>query len=128
MLQRYVFNPTGHVLFSLTAKHGGMGLFIPLEICWEGYKNSQENTKETTNKVMHKEIQFQDNHASTIKRKNNIKNQKTKLRDANLQDIADNTLRSVETSRDNGASIWLTVITTKRNGFFLEKQAFWHAI
>ena len=29
---------------------------------------------------------------------------------------------------ENGAFIWLTVIPIKRNGFFLEKQAFWDAI
>ena len=29
---------------------------------------------------------------------------------------------------ENGASIWLTVIPIKTNGFFLEKQAFWDAI
>ena len=37
-------------------------------------------------------------------------------------------LRLIEASTENGASIWLTVISIKRNGFFLEKQAFWDAI
>ena len=37
-------------------------------------------------------------------------------------------LRLIEASTENGASIWLTVIPVKRNGFFLEKQAFWDAI
>ena len=37
-------------------------------------------------------------------------------------------LRLIEASTENGASIWLTVIPIKRNGFFLEKQAFWDAI
>ena len=59
-MQGYTFNPTERVLFSLPAKSGGMGLIIPLEICQE-YENSRVITKETTNKVMRNEIQFQDN-------------------------------------------------------------------
>ena len=38
-----------------------MGLIIPSEICQEEYKNSREITKESTNKVIRNEIQFQDN-------------------------------------------------------------------
>ena len=81
---------------------------------------------------MRNEIQFQDNRVSTAKIKNNIKNQK-KLNDAKLQTVTNNTscktkLRSIEASTENRASIWLTVIPVKRNGFFLEKKTFWDAI
>ena len=79
------------------------------------------------------EIHFEDNRVSTAKIKSDIKNQKKKLSDATLQEVTNNTscktkLRSIEASRKNGGSIWLTVIPIKRNGFFLEKKAFWHAI
>ena len=37
-------------------------------------------------------------------------------------------LRSIEASKEKGASVWLTVVPIRRNGFFLEKQAFWDAI
>ena len=65
LLQGYAFNSTECVLFSLPAKYGGMGLIIPSEICQEEYENSQKITKESTNKVIRNEIQFQDNRLST---------------------------------------------------------------
>ena len=40
---------------------------------------------------MRNEIQFQDNHVSTAKIKNNMKNQKKKLNDAKLQEVTNNT-------------------------------------
>ena len=78
---------------------------------------------------MRNEIQFPDNHVSTTKLKSDIKYRKKKLNDAKLQELTNNTscktkLRSIEASTENGASIWLRVISIKRNGFFLEKQAF----
>ena len=115
--------------YALPAKYGGMRLMIPSEICQEKYENSREITKKTTNKVIRNEIQFQDNRVSTEKIKNNIKK---------LQEITNNTScktklipvkqRSIEASTKNGASIWLTVILIKKNGFFQEKQTFWDAI
>ena len=49
-----------------------------------------------------------------------------RLNDAKLQEVTNKTskLRSMEASTKNGASVWLTVIPTKRNGFFLEKHAY----
>ena len=109
-----------------------MGLIIPSEICQKEYENSREITKETTNKVMRNEIQFQENRVSTTKLKSNIKNQKKKLNDAKLLEVTNNTsfktkLRSIEASTENGASICLTVIPTKQF-VFLEKQSIWNAI
>ena len=82
---------------------------------------------------MRNEIQFEDNRLSTAKIKRDIKNQKKKLNGTKLQEVTNNTscktkLRSTEASTENGASIWLAVIQIKRNGFFLEKQAFKDAI
>ena len=67
-----------------------MGLIIPSEICQEEYENSQEITKEITNKVMRNKNQFQDNCVSTAKIKNNIKNQKKKLNNVKLQEVTNN--------------------------------------
>ena len=91
MLQGYTFNPTEHVLFSLPAKYGGMGLISPSEICQEEYENSRTINKEATSKIMRNEIQFQDNRVSTAKIKSDIKNQKKELNDAKLQDVTNNT-------------------------------------
>ena len=133
MLQGYAFNPTERVLFSLPAKYGEMGLIISSKICQEEYENYREITKEPSNKVIHNEIKFQDNRVSTSKIKNNIKIQKKKLNDAKLQKVTDKTfyktkLRSIEASTENGASIRLTLISIKTNGFFLEKLSFWGAV
>ena len=78
---------------------------------------------------MRNEIQFQDNCVSTAKIKSDIKNRKKKLNDVKLQELTNNTscktkLRSIEAWTENGACIWLTVIPIKKNGSFLEKQAF----
>ena len=40
LLQGYTFNPTERVLFSLPAKHCGMGLIITSEICQKEYENA----------------------------------------------------------------------------------------
>ena len=40
LLQGYTFNPTERLLFSLSAKYGGMGLVISWEICQEEHENS----------------------------------------------------------------------------------------
>ena len=67
LLQGYTFNPTECVLLSLPEKYGGMRLIIPSEICQKEHENSREITKESTNKVIRNEIQFQDNRVSTAK-------------------------------------------------------------
>ena len=113
-------------LFSLAAKYGGMGLIVPPEICPKEYENFQEITKETTNKVMRNEIQFQDKLVSTAKIKSGIKNpKKEKLNDAKIQEV---TNKICKTKLRSTEAFWLTVIPIKKNGFFLEKQAFWDAI
>ena len=91
LLQGYTFNSTERVLFSLLAKYGGMALIIPSKICQEEYENSRAITRETTNKVMRNEIQFQDNGVSTAKIKCEIKSRTKKLNDAKLQEVTNNT-------------------------------------
>ena len=85
LLQEYTFNSTECVLFSLPVEYGGMGLIIPLKICQEEYENFQEITKETTNKVIRNEIQFQDNRISTTKIK------KKKPNGAKLREVTNKT-------------------------------------
>ena len=92
LLQGYPLNPNECALFSLPAKYCGMGLIIPSEIYQEEYENYREITKESTNKVIRNEIEFQDNCISTAKIKNYIKNQKIKLNDAKPQELANKTL------------------------------------
>ena len=99
LLQGYASNPSERVLFPLPAKYGGIGLIIPSETYQEEYENSWEIIKETTNKVMRNEIHFQDNCVSTTKIKNNMKNQKEKLNDANKTSCKTK-LRSIEASTD----------------------------
>ena len=91
LLQEYTFNPTERILFSLPAKYSGMGLIIPSEICQEEYENAWATTRETTNKVMRNEIQFQDNRVSAAKIKSDIKYRKKKLNDSKLQELTNNT-------------------------------------
>ena len=91
LLQEHTFNPNKRFLFSLPAKYDGIGLIIPSEICQGEFEDSREITKETTNKAMLNEIQFQDNCVSTAKIKSNTKNQKKKLNEAKLQQVTNNT-------------------------------------
>ena len=57
-------------------KYGWDEINHSIRNCQEEYENSQEITKETTNKLMCNEIQFQDNRVSTAKIKSNNKNLK----------------------------------------------------
>ena len=91
LLQRYAFNPTEGVLFSLPAKYGGKELIIPWEIGQEEYENSSEIIKESTKKVILNEVQLQDNRISTAEIKNSIKNQKKKLNNAKQQKVTNKT-------------------------------------
>ena len=61
-------------------------------------ENTQEITKEPTNKVIRNEIQFQENHVSTAKINNNETSYKNEI-------SCKTKLRSIEASTKNGASI-----------------------
>ena len=87
LMEGYAFNPTERALLPLPAKYVQMELIFPSELCQEEHENSREITKESSNKVIRNEIQFQDNCVSTPKIKNNTKNQKKKLNDAKLQEV-----------------------------------------
>ena len=127
LLQGYAFSPTERVLFSLPAKYGGIELIIPSEIRPEEYENSREITKESTSKVKCNKTQFQDKNKK-LHQKPKEKAKRRKTAKSNKKTSCKSKLRSIEASAENRASIWLTVIRKKRNGFFLNKKAFWDAI
>ena len=128
--QGYLFNEDERALLSLPARLGGMGFIIPSETCPQQYQNSRKITAATTEKVKYGENIFSRNDKETTKIKTNIKNNKRKNGADQLEDLkhkitSRSKLRSIQAANENGASIWLTVLPIKQNGFFLDKQAFW---
>ena len=132
LLHGYEFNKDERSLFSLPARFGGMGMIIPSQISQQEYLNSRSVTSGTIEKVKLNEI-YSDNNKEVGKIKDHLKSEKRKQHGILLNEIKEKTaskqtLRSIEAATENGASIWLTVLPIKRNGFFLEKQAFWDGI
>ena len=133
LLQGYTFNIDERLLFSLPAKFGGLGIPIPSQVSDSEYNNSVTVTKEITAKVIKQEQLYVDCSKDTGEIKNKIKSTKEQRHNEDLKRIINNTtckrkVKALEATNENGASIWLTVKPIQRNGFFLEKQAFWDAL
>lgn len=133
LFQNFNFNKAQRKLFSLPAKFGGMNIIIPSEKCDEIHEQSKLVTKNAVEKTICKESYFVADRNVSQKLKSEIKNEKMKkakfMFDQLKSEFTDKEkLRCVEAASENGASIWLTVLPIKENGFFLEKQAFWDAI
>ena len=133
VFQGYSFNETERSLLSLPAKFGGMGIIIPSEIFDTEYSNSIKITKRTTEKVLNKENFFVDQTKEVSTLKSKIRADKKKRHQSKLDELkskitSKSKLKAIEACNENAASIWLTVLPLKRNGFFLAKQAFWDAL
>ena len=132
LFNNYSFNEIERLLLSLPPKFGGMGIIIPSTISNEEYHNSRLITADTINNIMHgTKIYKQNIHITKVK--SQMKTNKNKKHDNLLTHIKNqitdqDKLKALEASRENGASIWLTSMPIKEDGFALDKQTFWDCI
>ena len=107
-------------MLALPARLGGLGLLNPLASAPEQQAASQQISTPLVNRIINHAVQ------QSIKiRIQHNKCQKQKEDAENLQHILPPALqRSMELSREKGASTWLTTLPIDEHGFALHKAAF----
>ena len=110
-----------------------MRLIIPTEMCQREYENSIKVTRSSREKLKHHQQVYEEDAKQQLKIKLKIWADKQKENQKRLDDVKKELqcplkLKSIEASTENGASLWLTALPVKSNGFYLEKQAFWDAV
>ena len=117
-------------LLPLPPKMGGLGIIIPTEIADKEFQNSDELTK-----LLQKNIIDQNQiyiPVDSKKLKNKIRAEKELRNKSNLDKLlekrTEKVKKCVEISQLNGASIWLTALPIKDEGFHLNKREFWDAL
>ena len=133
ILQGYTFNDAERLLFSLPAKYGALGIIIQSMRSDLEYQNSLKITKVMSENVKNQDNIYDDRKKEKSAIKSQIRTEKQKLDLEKLILIkgtitSKSKFKAIEACNENGASIWLTVLPIKRNGFFLEKQAFWDGV
>ena len=115
-------------MLALPARLGGLGLLNPLASAPEQQAASQQISTPLVDRIINQDHRLDDCHAvqQSIKiRIQHNKRQKQKEDAENLQRILPPTLqRSMELSREKGASTWLTTLPIDEHGFALHKAAF----
>ena len=117
-------------LLSLPPKLGGLGIIIPTKMSSVEFQNSLQMTKTAQDNIISQNQSFQISHNKNIK--NKIKMEKESRNKTTLNAIMENgndeIKKCIEISQLNGASIWLTALPIKEEGFHLNKREFWDAL
>ena len=113
-------------LFSLPMKLGGLGIIIPSEMSDIQFRNSQSVTRSLVEHIVEQREQLQLNHDDIKQHKNTIKTNKTKHnkeRQSKIKSSMSNEkLKLLEATTE--ASNWLSALSIKCQGFYLDKQSF----
>ena len=133
LLEGHQCNDPKRLLLSLPPRYGGIGVFNPVTQCKVEYDNSRKVTLNGINNVKNQCEFTKKNNNMDSNLKNTIKNEKTKIYEANLEKGKQATanqsqLRSIETSTKNGAYKWLVALPIEKQGFCLDKRSFWDAL
>ncbi len=119
-------------LLALPARFGGLGLTNPTISAKEQSNSSQHITGPLVNKIINQERDLGDCHSLQHQIKRELKltqNQRQKELAAEIQNNLSISLqRSVELSKEKGASTWLTTLPINEHGFTLHKAAFRDAL
>ena len=112
-------------MLALPAQLGGLGLLNPLASAPEQQAASQQISTPLVNRIINQDHRLDDCHAvqQSIKiRIQHNKHQKQKEDAENLQHILPPTLqRSMELSREKGASTWITTLPIDEHGLLYTK-------
>ena len=116
-------------LFALPPSLGGLGIPIFAEQAVIEFENSQNITKYLQNNII-EQIRYScpdEKELRAVKLQiKGKKNERNKEKLNNLQDEMNVKRRKLhEISLEKGASVWLTTLPLKDEGFQLDKQAFW---
>eukprot|EP00794_Sanderia_malayensis_P005131 gene5131-biopygen4184 len=119
------------ILLSLPPKLGGLGIPIFSEITDVEYLNSQRLTNSLRQNIFNQKKDLEaENVSKEIKRK--IKAERFQRNNQTLIELrasmSEQEKRLNDLSREDGASIWLTTLLLKDEGYVLTKQQFWDSI
>ena len=120
------------LLFSLPPSMGGLGIPIFAEEANNEFKNSIEMTRNLANNITNQERTYNLDQNEQRRIKNNIKacrreNHRTKA-DHVFENMTTTQQRLHEINSTKGASIWLSTLPLKEEGYQLDKGVFWDLI
>ena len=125
-------NSTERLLFSLPPSQGGLGIPIFSKLAEREFENSNTLTKQLQKNILNQEPKnIIDNEAikkikSKIMLDKKILNQKI-LNEIRLS-VSDEKNKLIDICCEKGASLWLTTLPIKDEGFQVNKQSFWDLI
>ena len=125
-------NDTERRLFSLPPSLGGLGIPIFSELADREFSNSTILTEQLQKNILSQESQNNINKEAIKKIKAKIKRDKMELYQQHLNAIKDSLpedkIKLIEISCEKGASLWLSTMPIKEEGFQIDKQSFWDLI
>ena len=125
-------NDTERRLFSLPPSLGGLGIPIFSELADREFSNSTILTEQLQKNILSQEPPNNINKEAIKKIKAKIKRDKMELYQQHLNAIKDSLpedkIKLIEISCEKGASLWLSTLPIKEEGFQIDKQSFWDLI
>ena len=126
-------NDTECTLFALPAREGGLGIRIPSKQATHEYNASLFVTSALCNHIIKQDTHYgQEIISESLMAKSTVdqQNRERTKNDINTLTplLSTNMQRSVNLSKEKGASSWLTTLPLKTHGFTLHKQAFRDAL
>ena len=119
-------------LFSLPPSQGGLGIPIFSELADREFTNSALLTEQLQKNILSQEPPNNIDDEVIKKLKSKIKLDKTMQNQQLLKTIKDSLpedkIKLIDISREKGASLWLTTLPIKDEGFQMDKQSFWDLI
>ena len=116
-------------LFSLPPSFGGLGIPIFSEIAEREFNNSQVLTDFLQKNIIEQKRQNDIDQGNLRKIKSKMKSEKVKLQQLTLETIRERVSEKqnklIDISTERGASLWLSTLPIKDEGFQNDKQSFW---
>ena len=119
-------------LLSIPVKYGGMGIAIFCDIAENEYNNSRAVTTSLIKLQLEQNTVHSVNREEIKKLKANIKLEKLRQNTQKLNvtrgSLSDEKLKLNDTHQEKGASIWMSTLPLKDEGYCLNKQEFWDLV
>ena len=111
---------------------GGLGIPIFAEIADREFQNSVRLTERLSGNIRQQNRQYNMEHEQQARIKNKMKSEKRKMEKETLEHIKDQLsstqVKLVELNNEKGASIYLSTLPLKDEGYLLPKNIFWDLV
>ena len=126
-----LLNDDERKLFSLPTRFGGMGIPIFSEMSSVEYQHSRKLTKSLCDNIIEQRVNYAPD-SEVAKIKQQIKSYKLKVNAETLESLRSRMtplqLKLNDLNRESGASLWLSSLPLKEEGYVLNKQNFWDLV